>query len=168
MRLPKKNPIFFSAKYIKYFSTKKFQNFKCGHIYMKDAECAEKNEKSIFRFLDNEIWLLMCSKLVYFRLISSTKSTVTFLRGGRGEGGVCISLYPSLGKIPQIHFDDEKNRVLKMIKFGFYQLRICRPPPLIFTPILWKMHNLLNRMKNQFSDFYFLNYRENSSKIDNF
>ena len=26
------------------------KEFKSGHIFMKDAECAETNEKSIFRF----------------------------------------------------------------------------------------------------------------------
>ena len=30
--------------------------FKRGEIYMKDAGCAESNEKSIFRILVLEIW----------------------------------------------------------------------------------------------------------------
>ena len=43
-------------KKLKYFSTKKFQNFKSGHTYMKDVECAETNQKSIFRFLRFYFW----------------------------------------------------------------------------------------------------------------
>ena len=30
-----------------------------GHIYMKYAHCAETNEKSIFRFLIFELWLIV-------------------------------------------------------------------------------------------------------------
>ena len=37
-------------------------------MYMEDAECAETNEKSIFRFLTFEIWLFFYSKLVNFSL----------------------------------------------------------------------------------------------------
>ena len=51
------------------------------------------------------------------------------------------------------------------IKPGISQLRICRPCPLSFDPVLWMMRNVLERMKNQFSGFYFPSYRENSSKI---
>ena len=40
------------------------------------------------------------------------------------------------------------------------------PVPTKDIPFSWKMCNVLNRMKNQFSDFYFLNYWENSSKIE--
>ena len=43
------------------------------------------------------------------------------------------------------------------------QLRICRPPVLIRS--LWKMRNVLKRMINKFSDFYFSSHHENSSKI---
>ena len=46
------------------------------------------------------------------------------------------------------------------------QLRICRPLPSVLIPFSWKMRNVLNRMKDQFFDFYFSSYRENSSKFD--
>ena len=36
---------------------------------------------------------------------------------------------------------------------------------IVLIPLSWKMRNVLNRMKNQFSDFYFLSNLENSSKI---
>ena len=39
------------------------------------------------------------------------------------------------------------------------------PLPSVLIPLLWKMRNVLNRMKNQFSDFFSSSYRENSSKI---
>ena len=39
-----------------FFSTNILKNVKSGYIYMKDAECAETNEKSIFRFLIFEMW----------------------------------------------------------------------------------------------------------------
>ena len=51
------------AKWI-YSSTKGFQNFKSFHIYMKDAESAKTNEKSIFRFLVFELWSILYSKLI--------------------------------------------------------------------------------------------------------
>ena len=41
-----------------------FLNFKSDHIYMKDAECVETNEKSVFQyfwFLVCEIWLFLYS-----------------------------------------------------------------------------------------------------------
>ena len=42
------------------------------------------------------------------------------------------------------------------------QLRMCRPPSPQFWSIFMKdaQRNGLNRIKNQFSDFYFLSYRE--------
>ena len=46
-------------------------------VLMKDAECAETNEKLIFRFLAFEIWSFFYSKLVHFQLILSTKLTIT-------------------------------------------------------------------------------------------
>ena len=43
------------------------------------------------------------------------------------------------------------------------------PVPLSFgSGFLWKMRNVLKQIKDQFSDFYFSSYRENSSKIDSF
>ena len=48
---------------------------------------------------------------------------------------------------------------------GISQLTICRPTPSVFIRFLWMMRNVLKRMKNQFSNFYFSSYRENSSKI---
>ena len=53
-------------KKIKCFSTIFFQNFKSGHIYMIDAECAETNEKLIFPFLVFAIWSFLYSKFDYF------------------------------------------------------------------------------------------------------
>ena len=39
------------------------------------------------------------------------------------------------------------------------RLRICRPlPPSELLQFSWTMPTVLNRMKNQFSDFYFLSY----------
>ena len=32
-----------------------------GYIYMKDAQCTETNEKSIFRFLFFELWSILYS-----------------------------------------------------------------------------------------------------------
>ena len=40
-------------------------------------------------------------------------------------------------------------------------------PPSEVARFLWKMRNVLKRMKNQFSDFYFLSYGENLSTIEN-
>ena len=45
--------------------------------------------------------------------------------------------------------------------------------PPAFSPsevaiFIWKMRNVLKRMKNHISDFYFSSYSENSSKIGNF
>ena len=57
----KKTSIFFLAKWMD-----KFFFFKSGQIYMKDAECAETNEKSILWFLLFEIWLFLYSKFVNF------------------------------------------------------------------------------------------------------
>ena len=49
------------------------------------------------------------------------------------------------------------------------QIRICRhpppPPPLVLFLFSWKIRNVLDQMKNQFSDSYFSNCLENSSKI---
>ena len=42
----------------KIFFDKKIQNSKSGHIYMKDAECAETNKKSIFSFSDMVVSVL--------------------------------------------------------------------------------------------------------------
>ena len=49
---------------IGFFPTKDMQNpphtpLRSGHIYMKDAHSAESNEKSIFRFLFFELWLIV-------------------------------------------------------------------------------------------------------------
>ena len=44
---------------------------------MKNVEYADTNKKSVFRFLFSEIWSFSYSKLVHFRLILSTKSTIT-------------------------------------------------------------------------------------------
>ena len=54
-------PIFFGRWHLKiigFFPTKDVQTppLRSGHSYMKDAECAESNEKSIFRFLFYELW----------------------------------------------------------------------------------------------------------------
>ena len=52
------------------------QNFKSVHIYMKDAECAETNEKLIFRlfwFLVFEVWWFLYSKLVNSSIIIEYK-----------------------------------------------------------------------------------------------
>ena len=49
-KFPTKIPFFF-ANWINLWITF-FQNFKIIHIYMKDAECAEMNEKSNFLFLN--------------------------------------------------------------------------------------------------------------------
>ena len=67
------------AKWINSWTFFFFQNFKSVHIYMKDAEFAETNDKSIFRFLILEIWWFLYSKLFsfLFRWIFSTKSTIT-------------------------------------------------------------------------------------------
>ena len=42
--------------------------FKNVQIYMKDAECAEINGKSIFRFLFFELWSLLYSKYGQFSI----------------------------------------------------------------------------------------------------
>ena len=42
------------------------------------------------------------------------------------------------------------------------------PSPSVLRPFSWKMQNMLETNKNQFSDFYFLGYSENSSKIGGF
>ena len=56
---------------------KLFFFLKSSQIYMKDAGCADTNEKPIFRFLVFEIWLFLDSKLVNFWWILSTKSSVS-------------------------------------------------------------------------------------------
>ena len=105
----------------KCFSTKNIQNLWSDHIYIKDVECAETNEKSIFQFFQFyffEIWPFLYSKLVHFRWTSSEKSTITQkIKIGKfifhsfqdiahllliwdhfwGRGSVCISL---VGKNP--------------------------------------------------------------------
>ena len=67
--------------------------FKNGHIYMKDAECPETNEKSIFlylQFLVSEIRANFYSKLVSFRWILSTKLTITLQQIKTGKIGKLI------------------------------------------------------------------------------
>ena len=52
--------------------------------------------------------------------------------------------------------------------WGFSQLRICKPfppSPSVLIQFLLIMRNVLKLMNNKFSDFYFSNYSENSSKI---
>ena len=44
---------------------------------MKDAECAETNEQSIFRFLIFEIWSFLYLKLDHFLMDFEKKSTKT-------------------------------------------------------------------------------------------
>ena len=39
---------------------------KSGHIGIRDAQCAETNQKTIFRFLSFKIWSIMCSKFSEF------------------------------------------------------------------------------------------------------
>ena len=51
-----KPPTMFFSQIGKMFFDKTNQNFKSGHIHMKDAECAETNEKSISRILFIVIW----------------------------------------------------------------------------------------------------------------
>ena len=79
------NQLFFTRMII--FSKNYFQNnsiffqFKSGQIYMKDAECAETNEKSIFRILRFfSFWdmVIFVPKIGNFRWIFSTKSTMTW------------------------------------------------------------------------------------------
>ena len=51
---------------------------------------------------------------------------------------------------------------LKHFFWSLSQPKICRlspPPPSVLIPFSWKMRNVLKRMKNQFSDFYFSSYR---------
>ena len=55
-----------------------------------------------------------------------------------------------------------------LVMLARFQLRICRPPPLSFDPTFMKDAQCAELNKNQFSNFYFLSYRENSSKIDSF
>ena len=43
-----------------FFPTKEMQ----GHTYMKDAHCAESNEKSIFQIFIFELWLILQSKFI--------------------------------------------------------------------------------------------------------
>ena len=50
-------------------------------------------------------------------------------------------------------------------EFIFPTKDMWTPLPLVLLLSLWKMRNVLNRMKNQFHDFYFLSYHEKSSKI---
>ena len=50
-----------------------FLNLKNVLIFMKDAECAETNEVSIFQFLVFEIWSFLNSKLVNFSMIFEYK-----------------------------------------------------------------------------------------------
>ena len=40
------------------------KSFKRGQIYIKDAQCAETNEKSILRFLFFQLWSILYSKLI--------------------------------------------------------------------------------------------------------
>ena len=47
--------IFTNTLYLKCDTDHKPNSFKSDQIYMKDAQCAEINEKSIFRFLVFEI-----------------------------------------------------------------------------------------------------------------
>ena len=47
------------------------------------------------------------------------------------------------------------------IKCALSQLTTCRPPPSVLIPLSRNMRNVLKRMKKQFAEFYFLNYREN-------
>ena len=46
----------------------KKKSFKSGQIYMKDAECAKMNEKSIFRYLFFELWSFLYSKYGKFSI----------------------------------------------------------------------------------------------------
>ena len=54
--------------------------------------------------------------------------------------------------------------IFEQINFlALSQLMIYRSPPLSFDPVLWMMRNVLNGMKNLFSNFfyfYFSSYRE--------
>ena len=60
-----------------------------------------------------------------------------------------------------------KKRTKKQLALS--QVRICKPHPTtlpsVLIPFLWKMRNVLKRMKNQFSDFYFSIYREFHRKL---
>jgi len=47
------------------------------------------------------------------------------------------------------------------IKCALTQLTTCRPPTSVLIPLSRNMRNVLKRMKKQFAEFYFLNYREN-------
>ena len=52
---PHKKKIFFKMFKKKMFLDNFFQNFKNSDMYMKDAECAETNEKLVFQFFVLEI-----------------------------------------------------------------------------------------------------------------
>ena len=45
------------------------------------------------------------------------------------------------------------------------QTNDMQTPPSVLIPLSRNMRNVLKRMKKQFAEFYFLNYRENSSKM---
>ena len=57
-------PFFFFSSHMDKFMDNFF--FKSGQIHMKDAECVETNEKSIFRFSVFEIRPFLYSKLFNF------------------------------------------------------------------------------------------------------
>ena len=42
-----------------WFKTRALSQVRSGHIYMKDVHSAESNEKSYFRFLFFELWLIV-------------------------------------------------------------------------------------------------------------
>ena len=48
--------------------TDQIKSFKSVQIYMKDAECVETNEKSIFRFWFFELWSFLYSKQPQFSM----------------------------------------------------------------------------------------------------
>ena len=64
-----------------------------------------------------------------------------------------------------VFFHDSNHFLTFYLLWTLSQVRICRPSSSVLLPFSWKMRNVLNRIKNQFSNFYLSNYRENSSKI---
>ena len=100
---------------------------------MKDPESAESIEKSNFRslqFLFFELWSFLYSKWPQFRWIFTHNSK----NKNRNK------MYFVFHSIQHISY------------LALSQLRICRPlplpPPSEVVRFLWKMRNVLNRMKN--------------------
>ena len=82
-----------------------------GHIYMKDAHCAETNEKSIFRFF---FWVMVNCVYNFWRLTIIFKCIT--------DKKIFVQKWPNLHEICEMCWNEWKKNFLIFAIFSFWDM----------------------------------------------